>query len=644
MRTSLRRMFSLGVVVLFIAQHNSNAQTITSTTSGGRWNAASTWVGGVVPSSGNDVVIAGLVKFENGDGSCRNLTVNSGGTLNNATDYYANERILTVNGNVTNNGTIANYGNQPLVLRIKGNVINNGTWTPRRAELNGTGTQTLTAGATNGFNSNITVDTIAKPSIAAGSNLIFTATFDLGKRTLDMKSYSLTFVGEGTLLTNGTVVSAKDITGLPAYSIYGTPNYPSMYNITYSGSVNIHNRIQINSLVTFSGTTTVTDTLETISDYYANERILTIIGSLTNNGIMRGGRNPLALNVSGDITNNGTWTFTRTELSGTSNQTLTLAPNKLFESAFKVTDFLGMIVAGSNLAMTSWFDLRKCTLDMKNYSLTLQGSGATVYNGLVVNTKDIVGRTVGGANPNVDNITYDGNPTIKGRFRINTLVTFKGNVTIADTIESYYYYADPEKVLKIVGNITNNGIIRNYGNGLALNVTGNVTNNGTWIHKRTDLSGTSNQVITLNPSAKFESPFRVTDSLGMVVAGSNLVFTSSFDLNKTVLDMKSFNLTLVSDGAGITNGIVINTKDVNGVPSYNIYGTPLYPMMNNITYDGSIYLKGRIQINYSATLKGNVTVVDTVESISDYYANARTLSVIGNITNTGIMRGGRNPF
>ncbi|MCX6133772.1 MAG: T9SS type A sorting domain-containing protein [Ignavibacteriales bacterium] len=473
MRTSLRGMLFLSVIMLGIAQQNAAAQTITSTVTGGRWNSGGAWIGGVVPSSGSDVVIAGTVAFENGDGSCRNLTVNAGGTLNNTTDYYANERILIVNGNVTNNGSIASYGNQPLVLRVKGNITNNGTWTPRRVELNGTGTQTLTAGAANRYSCVITVDTTSKPSVAAGSNLTFTSTVDLGKRTLDMKSFSLTFVGEGTLLTNGTVLSAKDITGLPGYNQYGTANYSAMYNVTYSGAVNIRGRIQINHTVTFIGNTTITDTIESISDYYSNERLLKITGNLTNNGIIRwGGRNPMALNVSGDI-----------------------------------------------------------------------------------------------------------------------------------------------------------------------------TNNGKWIHNRTDLSGTGNQVITLGPGKRFESPFRVTDSLGMIVAASDVVFTGSFNLNKTVMDMKNYSITLVSEAAGFTNGIVINTRDIIGSPGYNIYGTPNYPMMNNITYDGAIYLKGRLQINTLVTMRGSVTVVDTVESISEYYSNPRTLAVVGNITNNGIMRyTGRNPF
>jgi|GEM_PF-1206245 len=633
MRISVRRIFLLGVTILLMAQQNSIAQTITSTGAGGNWDASATWIGGVVPSASSDVVIAGPVGFATGSTEasfpCRNLTVNSGGSLFNRTGYAWPDQILTVNGSVTNNGTIRNEGSSNgLVLRVKGIITHNGTWTIRRTELNGAGTQTLSAGSGKKFECTMMVDATARPPIVAVSDLAFTAGFDLGKSTLDMNSFAVTLYGSSANISNGTVNNAKDIVGKTVNSAN-----PNMNDITYDGNPTIKGRFRINTLVTFKGNVTIADTIESYYYYADPEKVLKIVGSLTNNGIIRNYGNGLALNITGDVTNNGTWAHNRTDLSGSANQTLTLAPNKLFEAAFKVTDSLGMIVAGSNLATTGGFDLRKCVLDMKTYSLTLQGSGATVYNGLVVNTKDIVGRTVNSANPNMNDITYDGNPTIKGRFRINTLVTFKGNVTVADTIESYYYYADPEKVLKIVGNLTNNGIIRNYGNGLALNITGDVTNNGTWTHKRTDLSGSGNQTLTLAPSKLFEAAFKVTDSLGMIVAGSNLATTSWFDLRKCVLDMKAYSLTLQGSGATVYNGLVINTKDIVGT---TVSGAN--PNLNDITFDGNPTIKGRFRINTLVTFKGNVTIADTIESYYYYADPEKVLKIVGSLTNNGLVR------
>lgn len=73
--------------------------TITSTVTGGDWTLGTSWVGGVAPGPGDDVIIAGPVSV-NSNVSCNHLTINSGGTL-----AITGTNKLTVNGNWENNGT-----------------------------------------------------------------------------------------------------------------------------------------------------------------------------------------------------------------------------------------------------------------------------------------------------------------------------------------------------------------------------------------------------------------------------------------------------------------------------------------------------------------------------------------------------------
>jgi uncharacterized membrane protein len=628
------RLWFVVLMGLFIAHGGAFAQTITSTASGGNWESTGTWVGGVIPSASSDVVIAGPVGFATGSGyQCRDLTVNSGGSLFNRTGYAWPDQILTVNGTVTNNGTIRNEGGIGLILKVKGSFTNNGTWTFKRIELNGTGSITMSSGSGKKFESAISVDAAARPTVAAGSDISITASFDLGTSSLDMKSFAVTLNGPSASITNGTVLNAKDVIGVPV-----SGSYPVMNSITYDGTPNVKGRIQVNSSVTLKGTVTITDTLENSSGYAHPEKLLTITGSITNNGLIRSYfSNGIALKVTGNVTNNGKWTFNRTELNGSALQTLALAAGKVFESTFKWMATTVTAAAGSDLAFTTGVDLGKSTLDMKNYGVTLYGSSANISNGTVANAKDIIGKTVNGDNPVIDNIVYDGNPTVKGRIRINSSVTFKGNVTVTDTLENSSGYAHPEKILMITGNITNNGLIRNNGsNGLALNITGNLTNNGTWVHNRTELSGTSNQIVALASGRLFEASFRVTDSLGMIVAGSSLAMTKTFDLRKSVLDMKSFSLTLQSSAASTYNGIVINTKDLIGKWIGDQYGSPI---LDNITYDGNVNLRGLLRVN-AATLQGNITVTDTIQNSSGYAHPEKFLTIIGNLNNNGLVRNG----
>ena len=71
--------------------------------------------------------------------------------------------------------------------------------------------------------------------------------------------------------------------------------------------------------------------------------------------------------------------------------------------------------------MTKTFDLCKSVLDMKSFSLTLQSSAASIYNGIVINTKDLIGKWIGDqyGSPILDNITYDGNVNLRGLLRVN---------------------------------------------------------------------------------------------------------------------------------------------------------------------------------------------------------------------------------
>jgi len=95
---------------------------ITSTTTGGNWSEAGTWVGGVVPTASDNVIIDGDVVVDQ-TSECADLTVNTGNILRSGTGFYQN---LTVNGVLSNAGTIQDNGDTELNLILKGNLNNSG--------------------------------------------------------------------------------------------------------------------------------------------------------------------------------------------------------------------------------------------------------------------------------------------------------------------------------------------------------------------------------------------------------------------------------------------------------------------------------------------------------------------------------------
>ncbi len=87
------RYIGLVTFLITFAANSIFGATITSTTSGGNWSNASTWVGGKLPKQNDDVVIAGAVTI-NTDVTCKLLRISSGRTLSFATGGYT----LTITG------------------------------------------------------------------------------------------------------------------------------------------------------------------------------------------------------------------------------------------------------------------------------------------------------------------------------------------------------------------------------------------------------------------------------------------------------------------------------------------------------------------------------------------------------------------
>ncbi|MDD2907836.1 MAG: polymorphic toxin type 33 domain-containing protein [Candidatus Gracilibacteria bacterium] len=110
--------FSFGLV---------NAAVIESTSIGGNWASTSTWIGGVVPGVGDDVVIKGVINISTSNITINNLTINNQGKLSKL--GYSGIYYFTVNGDLLNNGSIGGINqtnNMNFKFSIKGKLFNYG--------------------------------------------------------------------------------------------------------------------------------------------------------------------------------------------------------------------------------------------------------------------------------------------------------------------------------------------------------------------------------------------------------------------------------------------------------------------------------------------------------------------------------------
>jgi hypothetical protein len=147
------------------------------------WSTSENWSGGSIPGSANDITIpASCPNYPtiNSSASCRNLTIENGGTLT----FTAGS--LSLAGNWTNNGTF-NSGTGTVVFNgntdqtIAGteansfnNInINNGNNLILSANINISGTLTLTNGSLNIVDKNIDLGTSGSLSDESNTNMIF---------------------------------------------------------------------------------------------------------------------------------------------------------------------------------------------------------------------------------------------------------------------------------------------------------------------------------------------------------------------------------------------------------------------------------------------------------------------------------------
>jgi|GEM_PF-5783811 len=133
-------MYLLRFILLLIGVAFCNhiqAATISSLPTGGNWNQPTTWVGGMVPQSTDDVVINGPVSLTGLVTEIRNLNVTASGNIRT---FFINDGSLyglTINGDFTNEGQIQSVNTNRIEIEFKGlNFNNSGTFNIYELALN----------------------------------------------------------------------------------------------------------------------------------------------------------------------------------------------------------------------------------------------------------------------------------------------------------------------------------------------------------------------------------------------------------------------------------------------------------------------------------------------------------------------------
>lgn len=485
----------------------SKAATITSTSGGGNWSSSSTWLGGVLPQPGDDIVIAtntsGSVIVD-GIITCANLTINSNGRLN-----IFGSNTLNVTGKLRMANPRAGYITELNVnsgtLNVKGLFKMDASKGTRFTSLN------ITSGTAN--LSDIYTRGTASKIIFNGNGILNLSGEVSGKNpTLE--------AGQGTVIYTGA---------LPKNVLAQT-----YHNLEISGS----------GAKTLAGNTIVNGTVNIAGELNLNNQDL----------ILTGAGNPLVLN--GTLTP-GTGNIV---YAGESEQTI--APIPYFQLSLTGTGAKKILAGTSVRVEQDWLVDSPTLLEGDSrieVNRDMKGTGTIeMENGLL---------TIGGSNlrtgefiPGSGTVQYsrDGDQTIRPVDYYNLSLAESGEKTIADaeqiTINNDLDVSSP---LTIPGHLSMNVKGNLTGKGAITLEDGTFSIEGDWVNEGVFEPGTStviydgdgDQIIAGNEYYNLETAEGGTKSLAEDVVVKN-VLTIGED---TELFLDDYELKLEGPGKPLVN-------------------------------------------------------------------------------------------
>ncbi len=560
---------------------------IESAPGGGYWNNENSWIGYIVPGPNDDVLIASNIDIDV-DATCHNLTISSSGLIQNSS---GSNRLLTINGNLSNAGLIRNYtgGSYFLDIAVYGDLNNIGNIQNRKISFYGNENQYL---SNMGSLSPVYItDENSLSSLILLSDLYLQNTiFDLNNSTLIMNGPDGTFnlSMDGGYMTDAVLEGGNGAT----FSMTGGSYLEniSANEIAFAGTVIVKNDVSINNLVNQG----------TIMNASGSNYTLTVSQSLTNySTIQNGVSNKLDINLGGDLYNYGNITNRYITLFNQVQHQL-LADDVIHPIAcnyFIIADSEVNCKALSNLYFTNCsMNLNAGTLSLTNenqsFGLYLDG-GYLSYATLDGGTESVLKLENNAylSNVTMDDLIWQGTVIITSNVSINNLVN---QGTIMNASGSNY-------TLTVSQSLTNNGTIQDIGyNKLDINLGGDLYNYSIIQNRRIYLNGFQDQYV-LNVGTISVPYFYAAANIGaafwyfngILPVGSSLQSDKSINPNEPgvwhpynpetgqngrYIIVSNNNQALATPSnlsISLANGIPkLSWNKVNGALYYNIYTAP----------------------------------------------------------------------
>jgi hypothetical protein len=451
----MKKILHLIATVVFIttSAHLQAQNVVHSTTNGGLWPNASTWIE-AVPSDGDSVVLQGPVSMLSYTGWCNSLNITTAGSLGG----NGNQGNLYIYGSMYNDGDELGAMN----YFLHGNIVNNQPWTGISSQILFSGMDhSITCAPGASINAHLaTVDSLQNFTLLSDVILNTPNTTNLGFSEFDAGNHKLTV--EGGQFTNcrlhsndtlqfNTNISSLDITG----------DYKLKGNIICYTNLSLY------------GTATNCGTIQFASGIGGSP--LKLKDDFINEGTM----NHAWAQVEKNISNHGIWNGYRTEFIGAGDKHISQSAGHPFGAGeqFMSDNSGSKIFLDTDVEFTvPAFHLNNNTLNCGLHKLT---ANTVFYDGTINSDSEIEG------NNDFWNTTITGNVILSGNNRFSNLTTngvIENTGTMRDIqfyggwYSSYDHLINRNSVqslsIKVYGDLTNEGTIDN--NSL-VEITGNAT-------------------------------------------------------------------------------------------------------------------------------------------------------------------------
>ncbi len=625
-RSSLVLSFFLMTIYLLIGQ----AQ-VYSTLQGGPWDQPSTWVDGVVPAPGDDVVLVGPVTVE-GLTFCHNLTIMPGGSLMAQSNFQP--YMFTASGTIWNQGTIDGDNSLfPLAFTIGGDLFNEGTWKSFQIVFNDTLSHILRAEPGSLFSPTFVY---ADSAHIISDRDAFLDNVEFRAHKLELQLDHVTQQPTTFHFLNGSILRVDEIVGQDNAIAGDASSYiwsPVNFGQPVFQDLHVQGETVVSVNVTVEGNFVIDDTLRFI-DNFTSIRTFSVIGNVVNNGVIMPNNlgYGFAWDCEGNVSNMGFWQSNVLTFTGTGIYHLFTDLNYTFNPS-EIHAWNSTIISDASLRFDDVnIQIRKLILQpghdlfLQLHSILRVDTLTGNHNRLHCNDASELWwtATANGA-PVYENIILDGTARVNSNLVFEDTLVVEGAMQLVDGLTT-------NKTITVKGNVKNIGAItyNNLNYGLLFTVEGDLENRGQWQSAVITMSGTGTQHVFTEPSQAF-NPFGFHAWNSTVISDTSLRFDDVDVQIKKLILQPGHDIFLQQHSIFRVDTLIGNHNRLHCNDTSELWWTATgtgAPVYENIILDGTARVNSNLVFE-------NSLVVEGVLQLLDGSTTNRTMQVNGDLINTG---------